>query len=192
MKVRKPWSSRLASPYERPDCGLALARLDVLCGSRERAYRARSRAHRAETELTEARSKGGSIADPSCCRWQRIGTWSGNQSLRRRLTNARAYERGPTRLVFLEDRTRRPDDRAAHRSQSTIGGEEFTVRSELPPSTRWKSRRTSTRSFEIRSGMQTGCPKVAILVGLAVTDELFQARRGDTEIAGPSLRWWRN
>jgi cell division protein ZapA (FtsZ GTPase activity inhibitor) len=67
-----------------------------------------------------------------------------------------------------------------------IGGEEFTVRSELPPEyTQEVAAYFDQMLRSIRSGMTTGeAHKVAILAGLAVTDELFQARRGDTEMAG--------
>jgi len=67
-----------------------------------------------------------------------------------------------------------------------IGGEEFTIRSELPPEyTQEVAKYFDQVLRSIRSGMQTvDGHKVAILAGLAVTDELFQARRGDTEIAG--------
>lgn len=68
----------------------------------------------------------------------------------------------------------------------TIGGEEFTVRSELPPEYTQQVASYFDKVLRgIRSGAQTvEAHKVAILAGLAVTDELFQARRGDTELAG--------
>lgn len=68
----------------------------------------------------------------------------------------------------------------------TIGGEEFTVRSELPPEYTQEVAAYFDRVLRsIRGGMQSvEAHKVAILAGLAVTDELFQARRGDTEMAG--------
>ena len=67
-----------------------------------------------------------------------------------------------------------------------IGGEEFTVRSELPAEyTQEVAAYFDQILRSIRSGMTTvDAHKVAILAGLAVTDELFQARRGDMEIAG--------
>src|SRR4029078_3590721 len=66
-----------------------------------------------------------------------------------------------------------------------IGGEEYAVRSELP--------RESTR--EVAASLDAALKRVkdmlpmveshkaAILAALAITDELFQARRGDREIA---------
>ena len=68
----------------------------------------------------------------------------------------------------------------------TIGGEEFTVRSELPAEyTQEVAAYFDQVLRTIRSGMiNVEAHKVAILAGLAVTDELFQARRGDTEMAG--------
>lgn len=67
----------------------------------------------------------------------------------------------------------------------TIGGEEYTVRSELPPE---YTREVAAHFDRILGGIKASLPlveahKVAILAGLAVTDELFQARRGDGEIA---------
>ena len=67
----------------------------------------------------------------------------------------------------------------------TIGGEEYTVRSELPPEyTREVAAYFDAALKRIRDsipGIETH--KVAILAGLAITDELFQARRGDRDIA---------
>ena len=67
----------------------------------------RGRAHRAEAELTEARSKGGSIAGPELLqvRQRIVDLERENQELRRRLVNAREHMSAvSTRLVFLEDR----------------------------------------------------------------------------------------
>jgi chromosome segregation ATPase len=97
----------LASPYERPDQP-ALARLDALVRKlSEELGTLRGRAHRAETELAEARAKGGSIAGPELLQVrQRIADLEReNLELRRRLTNAREHMSAvSTRLVFLEDR----------------------------------------------------------------------------------------
>ena len=97
----------MASPYERPDQA-ALARLDSLVRKlMEELGTLRGRAHRAETELTEARSKGGSIAGPELLqvRQRIVDLERENQELRRRLVNAREHMSAvSTRLVFLEDR----------------------------------------------------------------------------------------
>ena len=97
----------MASPYERPDQA-ALARLEVLVRKLSEELTAlRGRAHRAETELTEARAKGGSIAGPELLqvRQRIVDLERENQELRRRLTNAREHMSAvSTRLVFLEDR----------------------------------------------------------------------------------------
>lgn len=66
-----------------------------------------------------------------------------------------------------------------------IGGEEFTVRSELPPE---YTRKVAEYFDDMFRGVRKSLPtieahKAAILAGLAVTDELFQARRGDEEVA---------
>jgi cell division protein ZapA (FtsZ GTPase activity inhibitor) len=68
----------------------------------------------------------------------------------------------------------------------TIGGEEFTVRSELPPEyTREVAAYLDAALKRVRDGLPTvEAHKAAILAGLAITDELFQARRGDRELAG--------
>jgi cell division protein ZapA (FtsZ GTPase activity inhibitor) len=67
----------------------------------------------------------------------------------------------------------------------TIGGEEFTIRSELPAEyTRELAAYLDRVYREIRSSARTvEAHKAALLAGLAVTDELFQARRGDGEQA---------
>ena len=68
----------------------------------------------------------------------------------------------------------------------TIGGEEFTVRSELPPEyTREVATYLDAALKRVRDSMpMVETHKAAILAALAITDELFQARRGDREIAG--------
>ena len=72
-----------------------------------------------------------------------------------------------------------------HAVRVTIGGEEFTVRSELPPEyTREVAAYLDAALRRIREMMpQVETHKAAILAALAITDELFQARRGDREHA---------
>ena len=67
-----------------------------------------------------------------------------------------------------------------------IGGEEFTVRSELPPEyTREVAAYLDAALKRVRDSMpMVETHKAAILAALAITDELFQSRRGDREIAG--------
>lgn len=66
-----------------------------------------------------------------------------------------------------------------------IGGEEFTVRSELSA----EYTQEVARYFDVVLGSVRGslptveAHKTAILAGLAVTDELFQGRREDGETA---------
>lgn len=69
-----------------------------------------------------------------------------------------------------------------HAVQVTIGGEEFTVRSEEPPEyTREVAKYLDGALRRIRSSLPTvEAHKAAILAGLAITDELFQARHADT------------
>lgn len=72
-----------------------------------------------------------------------------------------------------------------HAVKVTIGGEEFTVRSELPPEyTREVAAYFNDALSRIRGSLPTvEAHKAAILAGLAITDELFQARQGDEEQA---------
>ena len=75
-----------------------------------------------------------------------------------------------------------------HAVRVVIGGEEYTVRSELPPEyTREVAAPTWTsRSARVRDMVPSvEIHKAAILAALAITDELFQARRGDRELAPP-------
>jgi cell division protein ZapA len=66
-----------------------------------------------------------------------------------------------------------------------IGGEEYTVRSELPPE---YTREVAAYLDAALKGVRDSLPmveshKAAILAALSITDELFQARRGDHEVA---------
>jgi cell division protein ZapA len=67
----------------------------------------------------------------------------------------------------------------------TIGGEELTVRSELPPEyTREVAAYLDAALKRVRDSLPSvDVQKAAILAALAITDELFQARRGDRDIA---------
>jgi cell division protein ZapA (FtsZ GTPase activity inhibitor) len=76
-------------------------------------------------------------------------------------------------------------NRPTHAVKVVIGGEEFTVRSELPPE---YTREVAAHLDRMLAGIRAGLPtveahKAAILAGLAVTDELFQARRVDEDLA---------
>ncbi len=66
-----------------------------------------------------------------------------------------------------------------------IGGEEYAVRSELPPEyTREVAAYLDAALKRVKDMLpMVESHKAAILAGLAITDELFQARRGDREIA---------
>ena len=66
-----------------------------------------------------------------------------------------------------------------------IGGEEYTVRSELPPEyTREVAAYYDASLRRVRAAAPALEPhKAAILAGLAVADELVRARRGDAEQA---------
>jgi len=86
-----------------------------------------------------------------------------------------------------------PNAHHAHHAQQaksavrvTIGGEEYTVRSELPPEyTREVAAYVDAALKRVRDMLPSvESHKAAILAALAITDELFQARRGDRDIAG--------
>jgi cell division protein ZapA len=66
-----------------------------------------------------------------------------------------------------------------------IGGEEYTVRSELPPEyTREVAAYLDAALKRVRDGLPTvESHKAAILAALSITDELFQARSGDRKAA---------
>ncbi len=66
-----------------------------------------------------------------------------------------------------------------------IGGEEYSVRSELPPEyTREVAAYLDASLRRVRDAAPAlELHKAAILAALAITDELFQARRGDQEHA---------
>lgn len=68
----------------------------------------------------------------------------------------------------------------------TVGGEELAVRSEAPAEyTREVAAYFDDALRQIRAMSPTlEAHKAAILAGLAVTDQLFRARRGDSELAG--------
>ena len=66
-----------------------------------------------------------------------------------------------------------------------IGGEEFTVRSELSPEyTREVVAYLDVVLKRVRDSLpMVESHKAAILAALSITDELFQARRSDREVA---------
>jgi cell division protein ZapA len=73
---------------------------------------------------------------------------------------------------------------AKHAVKVVIGGEEFTVRSELPPEYREVAAYLDAALKRVRDSLpMVETHKAAILAALAITDELFQARRGDRQIA---------
>jgi len=66
-----------------------------------------------------------------------------------------------------------------------IGGEEFAVRSELPPEyTREVAAYLDAALKRVKDSMpMVESHKAAVLAALSITDELFQARRGDRDSA---------
>lgn len=98
----------MASPYERPDLA-ALARLETVARRLAEDLAAwRGRAQRAETELAELKTKGGSLAGPELLRVRQriVDLEQENLELRRRVSAARDQLAAlSTRLVFLEERS---------------------------------------------------------------------------------------
>ncbi|MEP7325244.1 MAG: cell division protein ZapA [Gemmatimonadota bacterium] len=72
-----------------------------------------------------------------------------------------------------------------HAVKVTIGGEEYTVKSELPPEyTKEVAAYVDAALKRVRDMVPlVESHKAAILAALAITDELFQARRGDREMS---------
>ena len=72
-----------------------------------------------------------------------------------------------------------------HAVRVMIGGEEFTVRSDLPPEyTREVAAYVDQALKKVLSqGAIVETHKAAILAALDLTNELFQARRGEREVA---------
>ena len=72
-----------------------------------------------------------------------------------------------------------------HSVRVNIGGEDYSVKSELPPEyAREVAAYLDAALKRIRDLMpMIETHKAAILAALAITDELFQARRGDREAA---------
>ena len=74
---------------------------------------------------------------------------------------------------------------AKHAVRVTIGGEDYTVRSELPPEyTREVAAYLDAALRRIRDMLpQVETHKAAILAALAITDELFEAKKQQNELA---------
>ena len=72
-----------------------------------------------------------------------------------------------------------------HAVRVVIGGEEYAVRSELPPEyTREVAAYLDAALKRVKDMLpMVESHKAAILAALAITDELFQSRRGDREFA---------
>lgn len=97
----------MASSYERPDAA-ALAQVEALLHTLAEEVTAwRKRCQRAEAELAELKSRGGTLAGPELLqvRQRIVDLERENQDLRRRMTTARERLAGlHARLVFLEAR----------------------------------------------------------------------------------------
>ena len=66
----------------------------------------------------------------------------------------------------------------------TIGGEEFALRSDHPEEyTRAVAEHVNGALKEVLAGPMVETQKAAVLAALAITDELFQARRAQQEMA---------
>ena len=113
-----------------------------------------------------------------------------NLELRSRVERAREMvTRLHQRLAFLEGRAYHgsvPVNPPPKQSVTVhVGGEELSIRSEHPPEyTREVAAHYDDALRRIRAMLPTiEAHKAAILAGLAVTDELFRARRSDEEMS---------
>lgn len=72
-----------------------------------------------------------------------------------------------------------------HAVQVTIGGETYTVRSEAPPEYTQEVAAYVAGAIDRIRAMAPSLEshRAAVLAALSITDELFQARRGDTDVA---------
>lgn len=73
-----------------------------------------------------------------------------------------------------------------HSVRVHVGGEEFSLRTELPPA---YAQEVAAHFDTVLRQIRAASPsleayKAAILAGFAVTDELFRNRRTDAELAG--------
>src|SRR6185436_18337756 len=98
---------------------------------------------------------------------------------------AGGHHREPAHLSRAGTRGRRGVNPSKHAVKVTIGGEEYTVKSELPPEyTKEVAAYVDAALKRIREMVPlVESHKAAILAALAITDELFQARRGDREMS---------
>jgi len=72
-----------------------------------------------------------------------------------------------------------------HAVKVMIGGEEYTVRSDLPPEYTREVAAYVDRALKsvLSQGAIVETHKAAILAALDITNELFQARKGEREVA---------
>ena len=73
-----------------------------------------------------------------------------------------------------------------HSTRVTICGEDYTIRSDSPPDhTRAVAAYVDAKIAEVlESAAVVESHKAAILAALQITDELFEARKGQEEVAG--------
>lgn len=73
-----------------------------------------------------------------------------------------------------------------HAVRVVIGGEEYTVRSDLPPEYTREVAGYVDQALRkvLAQGGLVETHKAAILAALDITNELFQAKRGEREVAG--------
>jgi len=73
-----------------------------------------------------------------------------------------------------------------HSTRVTICGEDYTIRSDSPPDhTRAVAAYVDAKITEVlESAAVVESHKAAILAALQITDELFEARKGQEEVAG--------
>jgi cell division protein ZapA len=171
----------VAYTYERPDLR-ALAELEELfqnLGAEVATWRRRSL--KAEAELQDIRAKGGVYEGPELS-----GAGGGEPGAPRADRGGQGAGPFAGRPAGLSRAGRDGGVTTPKNAvRVIIGGEEYTVRSELPPEyTREVAAYLDAALKRVRDSLPSvETHKAAILAALAITDELFQARRGDREIA---------
>ena len=158
----------------------------------------RRRTLKAEGELQEAKASGGVVAGRGAARGPPAGHRARDREPGAAPADRRRQGAAPGAVLAAgvprasRRRERGVSTTAKNAVRVTIGGEEYTVRSELPPEyTREVAAYLDAALKRVRDSLpMVETHKAAILAALAITDELFQARRGDREVADAARRRW--
>src|SRR5581483_1148566 len=203
------WRRSLAYDGERPEARVLDQLETILRHVADELAGWRARALKAEAELKEG--AGGRGAAPAAAarpdpelRTRVADLEQENKTLRQRVEAARARVHDLlARLTFLEEQARqgggggrrepwrrRRGGRGRmsvkkHAVKVMIGGEEYTVRSDLPPEYTREVAAYVDQALKkvLAQGPIVEIHKAAILAALDITNELFQARKGEREVA---------